>query len=57
MLLKDGIRIGSLSAAIALGMTLQAAPQKQADWTDRFEEIKPVQVETAELPQVLEHPV
>ncbi|MEX0302329.1 MAG: hypothetical protein AB3N24_07900 [Leisingera sp.] len=57
MLWKDSIRIGGLSAAIALGMALQAAPQQRGDWPDRIEDIKPAQVETAKLPHDPRHPV
>jgi len=57
MLWKDGIRIGGLTAAIALGLALQASPQQPKGWAEQIEDIKPAQVESANLPHMPRHPV
>ena len=57
MLLKDGIRIGGLSAAIALAIALQYSPQEPENWAEGAGGIKPVKVETAILPHPPGHPV
>ncbi|WP_291732491.1 hypothetical protein [Leisingera sp. F5] len=59
MLRKDYLRIGSLSAAIALGVVLQGAQHSGAPetegWAGQIEEIKPVPVDTVTLPQSAEY--
>ncbi len=54
MLWKDYLRIGSLSAAIVLGVVLQGVQHSRAPeaegWAGQIEEIKPAPVDTVTLP-------
>jgi hypothetical protein len=51
MLCKDFLRIGSLCAAIGLGLLAHSKPPQADSWAERINVIKPVQVETVTLPE------
>ena len=51
MLCKDFLRIGSLCAAIGLGLLAHSKPPQADSWAGRINVIKPVQVETVTLPE------